>query len=762
MTFRESTISSFIDLSISPHLSITATAPLYWLEQKGFQSWGPSMVLHPYTRAKYKEGSFRVVDQKLITACENLLKKRDDFGTDAGVLFATRLHMYLGLYGHLAQELQHLQKSADPIIRDWACYLTDLTNYVMSPYDFKASQDGETIQTPEVRYLYSFLLMNSVSFHNADENSVVEFQRILEGLNCPNGLDATVHAARSLRYRAQYFTLQKNAAELLTLHKPIGELMRQLEPRNFLQAEAARRLLFYCISKLCIFGRYREALSLAHQLSALDPYCSAALTLKGMVEERIGLRPLAVTSYQAGYALGFVEKEFCKRKIDALSKIANGSAPIPISQEIDELWSTNRSSLVRRLPEKALYGLIKRTSVFEKFPTLWTFEIDARSEQPFWYRQMSNSLEVLKEKRDLFYSSCYFQSLQVTNFRRRITLEALQEISDLDRLPDSASELSILNEPTTSEHVDLMKEGLENIKSNSQNACYLSRVFLYFGLEKDAETATNWVWSVDKWGPYESFLAYTSLLLSYRSKSDPLYFEKSKIAFGKFPEINETLRMRLILCIQSGGYFGKKNDLAKVKFWHEQGATVLQQILESPFFTEGEKHLLHSRWYRFSSFVPHLEKDLNQLSLETDLYIELAEKALETERTSYTLENMYAVFETRARIAEAIGDKQKAYDWFLKLRNEVDPRDSKVEINLGDMQQKLGNAAAALKHYERAFEKGPPLRDMALFKMAEIERANGRNWRSAFLYSRFGELRRESKVASDRLQDLFCKIASGS
>ncbi len=286
----------------------------------------------------------------------------------------------------------------------------------------------------------------------------------------------------------------------------------------------------------------------------------------------------------------------------------------------------------------------------------------------------------------------------------------------------------------------------------------MSRVCMYYGLEKDAEMLTSKVWNTRSWSAFDCYLAYNSLLLSYRDGTDSNYFEKAKIAISKYGERDDTLRLRFMLAVQCGGYFGKLGNLEKVKFWRNFGSKILSKILDSSKFEDYEKHLLHSRWYRFSSFVPHLEKDYELLKLETTKYISLSYKAIEFHRDDYTIENLYAVYETRGRIAEAMNDIEGSLIWFLRLRNEIDSNDAKVEINIGSIQEKLGQHKNALDSYYRAYEKSPPLRDLALLKIANLEARLGRYWSASFNYSRLSELAPESKVAKEQLHHLVKEI----
>lgn len=759
LSFREKVISSFIDLSSFPINNITAKSPLYWIKQKKYSDWGPSMVLHPNTREYYKEGCEFIDDEVLknIVNC-NLVENNVEQKTEEICLYKTRLLHYLGIYESTKIDLEKLRDTKNVEIKDWAEYLINLEKYVLNPAEFKLSkQNLEKFENNNVLYLMKFLLMNSYSQNLKEKNILNFFEEEISHWPKLNSLNSIVFEARKLRYQASFLFSSERFKELLDMDKLIDNLVNKSLYQDFLEIEAIRRLLFYFCSRLCLIKDFECAYKFIQNLVKIDPYCSAVQTLKGIIEENLGIFSLAKASYQVGYSLGYAEKQFCHTKINKIEE--QNITKNNINKEIENLWSANIKYKASKINNNDLLNLIKNSSVFEMYPAFWTFSEDDRDNKPFWYKQTKNAFSVLKSEKDLFFETCYFQSLQPYNFRYKMTLSAIQESEELKKFEiDNLQNFSIMNIHSSCEQIEFLQNSLNAVTTNSKHACYISRVFLYLGLEQDAVKATAWIWSLEKWDIYHCYLAYTSLLLSYRSGIDLNYYENSQIAFFKFPDCDETLRLRLMLCIQCGGFYGKKKDIAKVKYWYHNGKSILDKILESDKFKNEEKMILHSRWYRFTSFIPYLEKNNSLLNKETNLYISLSTEVLEHSPSKFTLENMYAVYETRARTAEFLCQKEEAYNWFLKIRNDVDPFDSKVEINLGDMKEKIGDLDMAYFHFEMAYKKGPPLRDMALFKMARIDRIRQRNWQSLFLFSRYQELIPSSKLAEQYISDIFLDL----
>lgn len=756
-SFREQSIRSFIDLRSGPFLSITARSPIFWLTQKKFSNWGPSMVLHPNTREYYREGSKKIDDdfiRKIIAEKSEWMLS--DQSHEEVELFRIRLRYYVGIYDE-ADDLDKYERSPNPEIRDWARYLLDLKRYVISPSIFKLSQaDLKVESSEEINLLYSSLLINSYCQNLTKPGVLMAFEKLVDNWPIIRDLNGGLQEIRRIRSLSAFLYCTGQLSELSALNSVIKFLFSRIHSDNFLEVEGIRRLIFYHATRLCMVAKFSEAYELIHLMSTIDPYCSAVICLKGIVEDNLGLTSMARSSYELGYSIGFNERAFCFKRLSELSLGKTTALNVP--KEIDSIWFTGKLFKANRFDKKKVDELIKQTTVYKRFPAFWTLQNDNQVDKPYWYRQTGNALDVQNEQKDFFFETCYFQSLQPTNFRQRILKSAYQEIGDVDKFDIPISEPTIRNNYSLDSGSEILLDGLHKSKDDARTACYFSRIFMYFGFEIDAVQSSNWVWGKEKWDAFDSYLAYTNLLLSYRSGNDQEYFQKSVIAFSKFPNAPETLRMKFMLCIQSGGYFGKLGDLPKVKHWADQGRVLLDNIMSSTQFLEREKILLCSRWYRFSSFIPHLQKDREKLVQETDLYIDLANKAYQLFPSDYTRENMYAVYETRARIAEALGDKNGAYNWFIKLRDEIDPFDSKVEINLGDMQQKMGNLENAYKHYNLAMAKGPPLRDMAIYKMAEVDQNLDRIWSSIFMYSRFLELNPESAMALEQLKKLFSKL----
>ncbi len=759
LSFREKVISSFIDLSSFSNNNITTQAPLYWLAQKKYSDWGPVMVLNPNTREYYREGCEFINDKNLINIVNKYLNQKSNEKTIEEIcLYKTRLLYYLGIYNTTTNDLLLLNKSNNNEIKDWSKYLIYLEKYVLNPGGFVLNRiDLESINSEKVFYLMKLLLLNSYSQNLGTKNILSIYEYEITNWPKLEDLNSIVFKARVLRYQSAFLYSTERFKELIDLNKSINNLFNISFREDFLEVESLRRLLFYFCTRLFLLKNFEYAYEHVLNLVKIDPYCSAVHTLRGMIEENLGIYALAKSSYQLGYSLGYNEKDFCYMKIKNINdqKIEKNN----LNKEIECLWSANKSYNSIKIKKTDILNLIKSSSVYEMYPSFWTFDIDKNENKPFWYKQIKNSFEVLENEKNLFFETCYFQSLQPKNFRYRMTLSALQEIKDLKKIDVKGLEdFSIMDLPSSTWQIEYLKNSLKLISFDLKKSCYLSRVFLYLGLEKDTIKATSWVWNIEKWNIYHSFLGYTSLLLSYRSGNDLNYFENSKTAFLKFPECDETLRLKLMLCIQCGGFFGKKKDIQKVIYWYEKGKKILEKILESDKFKNEEKMIIHSRWYRFSSFIPYLEKNYNLLDKETNLYINLGTKALNQYPSKFTLENMYAVYETRARTAEFLGKNEEAYNWFLKIRNEIDPFDSKVEINLGDMKEKMFDYKISYSHYESAFNKGPPLRDMAIFKMAKLDHDFQRYWQSIFLFSQYQELVLQSKISDNYLFKMFFEI----
>jgi tetratricopeptide (TPR) repeat protein len=649
----------------------------------------------------------------------------------------------------------------DSTEEEWLLYLKRWETYIalLQGKSHFHRVDNPSLSCPKTRFMNGFLQVNLASM--IDPVSVPKTIESILSRSHPNafGISQRTIEVRLLKLKIMHSYWVKDNKTYESHFDALNQHFLNHNKQDFLEVESLRRVGFFFATRACSFGIVEKAFAIASLLTKIDPFCSAVHTLKGMIEEQLGHNRLAEISYEKAYSLGFIEKDFCRSRLVAMSCNNRQNRP-DMTASIQRLWSAERS--LNRSDSKpdlqSLNRLLERSHTFQRYPAIHKLTPDENDQTPFWYQQIKKAHENLAHRSDLFFSTAYFQSLQPQGFRASMYRSAFYELGIQNSLSSHLEPFLSLDSSIyrSNNHIlDLREQSL----NHSENACYVSRLFMYLGLEKDAQDTSKWVWDKRNWDAHDSYLAYTNLLLSYRADGDAHYFQKCLEAFQRFPEAPETLRVRLMLAIQCGGLFGKKGDVDKVLIWREKGESILEKILNSSSFPEIEKLLLHSRWYRFASFLPFLNGDSQKLNQETEIYLELSKEALKAQSTPFTRENMYAALETKARIAESQGNLEEAYRSFLELRDSIDPFDSKVEINLGDIAEKQGDVEKAYEHYSHAQKKAPPIEEMALLKLARINFMRRRYSRALFEMTRYQELLEDSHLPSQIVPDILSKCS---
>lgn len=212
---------------------------------------------------------------------------------------------------------------------------------------------------------------------------------------------------------------------------------------------------------------------------------------------------------------------------------------------------------------------------------------------------------------------------------------------------------------------------------------------------------------------------------------DSLMFE----AFHEAPRCDETLRSRLsialIACIHYGQrlIFGEPIDLKIIEEWRTRAQAVLADILECPSFSDFDKNLLHSRFYRGVTYVPYMSGETGRLRYEANLCEKYARAAVphtEFEKLLYR-DNLYSMLDSMQRIHVKLGDSDRALSMFKEITEYVDPMDCRFWLGQGVLHEQRKELREAAECYVTSGRLAVAVGRVAWFKAGKV-------------YERLGEL----------------------
>lgn len=149
-------------------------------------------------------------------------------------------------------------------------------------------------------------------------------------------------------------------------------------------------------------------------------------------------------------------------------------------------------------------------------------------------------------------------------------------------------------------------------------------------------------------------------------------------------------------------------SLADAERWRAGAQDALDALLASPDYTEFEKTMLHSRFYRGVGFVPFMRGERDTTVAEMAKAEELARAVPAGSEWEELVkrENLHACLESRSKEAFGLGEIELGHrrtEEFLAL----DPYDPKSHIELGECLAKQERYAEAADSYSRAARLGP-------------------------------------------------------
>ena len=218
--------------------------------------------------------------------------------------------------------------------------------------------------------------------------------------------------------------------------------------------------------------------------------------------------------------------------------------------------------------------------------------------------------------------------------------------------------------------------------------------------------------------------AEQALTTGYDVRLDP-YFQLLDEQLGAD---DRYARIRLVNCINAMVCAARRRDAETVARWRDRGGRALAAYTALPEVEDFEAELVTSRYYRAAGFLPFLTKDANLLEADLDRWLGIArELSGHDERTRIlAADNLFPAIETAIRSRSALGDETGARALMDELATVVDPLDSKVQLEDGELRYRAGDVPGALAAYRRAADLAVPHARYAWFNAGQCEEQLGR------------------------------------
>jgi tetratricopeptide (TPR) repeat protein len=766
-----------IDLSPTAEANLAAEAVSDWLGRTSHWDLGASMYLHGSSRWLLHRAGM-ISDWRSFSSLKTSNEKWKLLERNWQLvalstperLYFVRLLLYLAFYSDAEREAEFCRiHTVDPAERLWAIYLRELARRLQAPLawlpnSLECAAQEVTDGPSSLLFLVALQLLSYYCGSGSRPDLERTYSEIIDAClkdysAWPDEATHSVAYARFQRHRAVCWLRRGENERYLNC---IDDALAHATGRGYIEREAARRIHSFAANT----AREQGAVDLAHQHAAqafaLDPTCGSAAMLLGELSEARGDGDDARLYFHRAALMGVLERPYALARLARLEGPTETGVIELVSSDplrLPETASAGRRLLrgydgdVRTLRatenwldrigggdgktifstpvrvedfERTLAAApadsadlresVQRSEAYSRFAVFWRLdETDAAAPLPFWARQPRKAWNIFQQAAEPWFQTLYFQSTQRPEFRDRLLWSAAGTSRLLAASPVFGETLESLDgeSPEISELIARWR-CRASIGAPLERA-RIGRVLFYLGFAREAAEFTVMPAAL-QWNDVEAYAAYTHLFLRYLNRGDSSYLRDCEEAYHRMPETEESLRTRLNVCIQCGAFCGQAHDLSGASAWRSRGLPLLHSILHCASFSIAERLLLESRFWRFAAFVPFLRGEREVLRQEGDLYLIKAREA--ASRSVYGFENLYAALETRARIAEWMGDLRGALNYLQELADSIDPWDGKVWLNIGDLRQKLGQCGDAAAAFVRAARLGPPTSDIGWYRAA--------------------------------------------
>jgi tetratricopeptide (TPR) repeat protein len=201
------------------------------------------------------------------------------------------------------------------------------------------------------------------------------------------------------------------------------------------------------------------------------------------------------------------------------------------------------------------------------------------------------------------------------------------------------------------------------------------------------------------------------------------------------------LRMLLNLSVYGMVQSARRKDVQGVEQWRDSGRMYLAGYTSRDEVSDFESHLMTSRYWRAATFLPYLTGDHDSLVREFQLVLDHAHAAEPGSDQEVVLqrENLIPAYESASRTYQAIGRDDEAIE-YMERASAVDPLDSKVLLQVGDLYQRRSDFETASSYFDRAAAIAVPHGALSWFRAGRARHLAGDHAGATDRYLRSVEL----------------------
>ncbi|MFE9927692.1 hypothetical protein [Streptomyces sp. NPDC005533] len=342
-------------------------------------------------------------------------------------------------------------------------------------------------------------------------------------------------------------------------------------------------------------------------------------------------------------------------------------------------------------------------------------------------------------KAEPWFESPYLQRSVISTFRPELAkAAALSGLADASVQADFDAWIAAPGSPAKQR----LAHDLADLPDDPLEVALLARTVSYLGFQEEARHLLKDV--PDLPGPDYAYARYTRVFIDYiihlgrgdsQGEFEALYLRIS----GTDPRYART---RLSLCILAIVASATQKQLPELSKWHGRGFAALQQYIALPEVDEFEAALMTSRYYRAAAFEPFLNGRIDDLRADIDRWLGIARELTGHDDRTRTLakENMFPALESASRSEAALGNKVRSRELMEEIVTEIDPIDSKVWIQVGELRRKDGDERGALRAYLTAAQFQVPLGRIAWFSAGRCWERLGEPQQAVHCYKKSLEL----------------------
>jgi tetratricopeptide (TPR) repeat protein len=784
-----------LDVRPSPHASLTARAVTHWLSCEAFDDWGASMGLIASTRPMLEAGGLELECGSAVRL-DGDHPVRDELRAALGGeapqgergLYLARLLIILGFPGEAKQLLRTLPATT-PRLSLGTLWLTTLADSLLAPGTWTAGPLAEAAVARPLEGRLGFHVALMLAAHRTQRDDLADAARWFdraEQVVTWKGAERALAAARIARHRAMlHLAGGDERRHDAALDEALGLLERN-DP-GYLELELERRIREYRGWRALGAQHATRANRDVTRLETIDPTCARVWLLAAECAIASGQQDRAVAALERVCAYGVIERPYARflwsrltrhallvrtTLVDAVQEdfyrapetLAAAlrhardlpELPAPVTADLgawlQSIGAVESSAMpLRPLTFEAAAHLeqsaatagpgtaLKRSEIHGRFTSFWTLDeplaptcLSAYTPVLAWW--------ALERNPSPSFETVYLQRVTQPEFREELYRAALHVPADLERELPEAYSLEALrgHSPRADRLLDLLAEPGKDLMLRIR----LSRVVAGLGFVRagrellDPTPDPTKPWSID-----ETYAALNSYffgrVIDYRYGTE--HASDLDLFFSKLPDTEETLRFRLLICLHGTVNQGQVGNAPEVERWRNTGLSVLAKIDRCSRFTDFERQLLVSRFYRAASYYPFVMQDMAMLRNDARLCEDNA-RALRPQNRLQQLvcdENTFPMLESMAKVHAKLGDHDRAFALVREISHSLDPLDSRAWIQLGELHEKRGETEAALDAFLRSAAIGAPFGRVAWYKAGACfeEAGDDREARRCYLRS---------------------------